>query len=88
MVLVANALDIIFAIWVAVVSARGTIRNPVPRRILPYIIYLRVPLLVFEFVWCIVGTSWAFAEGSTCEDELVVVAKVGIVFVTFRFSIP
>lgn len=44
----------------ALVSSRGTIMNNVQRRFIPLLLYLRVPIFVFEIIWNIIGTVWIF----------------------------
>lgn len=54
--LVINAVIIILALFTAYVSSLGTILNSTLRRRIPILIYFRCPLILFEFVWNIVGS--------------------------------
>lgn len=52
---------------VVVISARGTIANPEPRKGLHIALYFQMSLFVLEFAWDVVGVVWAFDSSIDCH---------------------
>ena len=54
---------------VVLISARGTIANPAPRKRLPIALYVQSIFFVLEFAWDIVGVLWAFDSTIDCPSS-------------------
>ena len=53
---------------IALMSARGTIANPQPRRHIPYLLYGKMLFFAFEVGWDMVGIAWAFDPSLNCKS--------------------
>ncbi|XP_065884643.1 diacylglycerol lipase-beta-like [Dysidea avara] len=73
-------LVIILALTISFTSARGTIANPGPRWIIPYLLYVRVFIFVCEVGLLVTGTVFAFVDPavSSCVnyDKSVLLLRV------------
>ena len=49
-----------------VVSSRGTIADPRPRRAIAPLLYVKITLFAPELLWTVLGTYWAFDDSSDC----------------------
>lgn len=54
---------------VILISVRGTIANPAPRRKLHLALYVQAAFFVIEFIWDIVGVLWAFDPTIDCPSS-------------------
>ena len=54
---------------IALVSSRGTIANPEPRRHIAYLLYGKMLLFAFEVGWDMVGIVWAFDPDLSCKSS-------------------
>lgn len=54
---------------VILISVRGTIANPAPRRKLRLALYVQAAFFVIEFIWDIVGVLWAFDPTIDCPSS-------------------
>lgn len=52
-----------------IVSARGTIANPSPRRHIHIVLYVLTACFMIEFAWDIVGFFWAFDPDLECGKQ-------------------
>ena len=52
-----------------IVSARGTIANPHPRRHIHIVLYVLTACFIVEFSWDIVGFLWAFDPDLECSKQ-------------------
>lgn len=52
-----------------IVSARGTIANPHPRRHIHIVLYVLTTCFIVEFAWDIVGFFWAFDPDLECSKQ-------------------
>lgn len=52
-----------------IVSARGTIANPSPRRHIHIVLYVLTACFMIEFAWDIVGFLWAFDPDLECGKQ-------------------
>lgn len=66
---VIHGLMIMAELTIAVVSSRGTIANPEPRRHIPYMLYGKMLLFTFEVGWDMVGIFWAFDPSLECNSS-------------------
>ncbi|CAI2349799.1 unnamed protein product [Caenorhabditis sp. 36 PRJEB53466] len=89
--LVINVITILLAILTALVSARGTIMDSQPRRLVPKLIYIRLPIFLVEIALTILSTIHAFRAtngGDSCN--FATIARVTIIlewFLIFTASI-
>ena len=69
-------------ISVVLISARGTIANPAPRKRLPIALYVQSIVFILEFVWDIVGVLWAFDPTIDCSSShsVLILARVILVW--------
>lgn len=77
--LLSTFLTVILAFATAYLSSRGTLKNERPRRFLPYALYLRCPLLIFDFAWTIVGTIWMLYDSHKCSSSLLSAVKTTVI---------
>lgn len=56
-------------IVIVLISSKGTIANPEPRRKLPIALYVQFIIFVIEFAWDIVGVVWAFDPSIDCHQS-------------------
>lgn len=54
---------------VVLISVRGTIANPAPRKKLHLALYVQAGFFVIEFIWDIVGVLWAFDPTIDCPSS-------------------
>ena len=54
---------------ILLISARGTIANPAPRRKLYIALYIQVAFFVVEYAWDVVGVLWAFDPSMDCPTS-------------------
>lgn len=73
--LVILALHMLLDLVIMWLSTRGTITNATPRKHMPIPLYLKLALFLPELAWTIMGTLWAFAEGSDCDIAVVRAVK-------------
>ena len=59
---------------------QGSIKDPSPRRNIKKAIYPKLFLFIPEFIWISLCTSWAFGDSFTCDDSVVLTARVAIAF--------
>lgn len=52
---------------VMLISARGTIANPEPRKSIHIALYVQTGFFVLEFAWDIIGVVWAFDPSIECH---------------------
>lgn len=52
-----------------IISARGTIANPSPRRHIHIVLYVLTTCFIVEFAWDIVGFLWAFDPDLECDKQ-------------------
>ena len=60
---------IMVELTIAIISSRGTIANPEPRRHIPYFLYGKLLLFLFEVGWDMVGIAWAFDPYLSCKSS-------------------
>ncbi|CAM9729787.1 unnamed protein product [Lampetra planeri] len=60
-------------------SMRGSILYTEPRRFMQHIIYIRLAILVVEFVYSIVGVVWILTYYFSCDDTVARSVTAGIV---------
>ena len=66
---VIHGLMIVAEITIAVISSRGTIADPEPRRHIPYFLYGKMLFFLFEVGWDIAGLAWAFDPSIVCKSS-------------------
>ena len=71
-------LHIVTDIAILRLSMRGTIMDDRPRRRMPLLLYVKIPLFLPEFAWTTLGTYWAFRE-STCDLHVVWTVKGAVI---------
>lgn len=49
------------------VLIKGTIMNPGPRRIMPFLVYVRGILFFPEFIWACLGAVWVSQYSAGCD---------------------
>ena len=60
---------IIAELTIAVISSRGTIADPEPRRHIPYLLYGKMLFFLFEIGWDMLGIVWAFDPSLNCKSS-------------------
>lgn len=60
---------VIVEVATIIISCRGTIANPEPRKKLPIMLYIQLCIFVIEFIWDIVGVLWAFDPSIDCHKS-------------------
>ncbi|KAF1763607.1 hypothetical protein GCK72_011874 [Caenorhabditis remanei] len=82
--LVINVITIFLAILTAVISARGTIMDSEPRRLVPRLLYIRLPIFIAEIALTILATVHAFRSTNGGEGcDFATIARVTIVLEWF-----
>lgn len=71
---------------VVLISTRGTIADPSPRRWLSWALYVQILLSVGELAWDCVGVVWAFDPSIDCSYSHKVLVYVRIVLVWNLFT--
>ncbi|ULT98459.1 hypothetical protein L3Y34_000080 [Caenorhabditis briggsae] len=85
--LVINVITILLAIFTAVISARGTIMDSQPRRLLPRLLYIRLPIFIIEVALTILATVHAFRSTNGGEGcDFATIARVTIVLEWFLIA--
>ena len=67
---------------IALVSARGTLSDPTPRRAVAPLLYVKLCTVLPEVAWTALGTNWAFAKSPVaelCPKDMVILAKVATI---------
>ncbi len=72
---------IILEAIVVLISCRGTIANPEPRKRLPILLYIQFGFFVLEFGWDVVGVWWAYDPSIDCHQSHQVLIFTRIVLV-------
>lgn len=54
---------------VIMISARGTMANPAPRKNISTTLYIETAVFVFKFTWDIIGVLWAFDPSIDCPTS-------------------
>lgn len=54
---------------VIMISARGTMANPAPRKNISTTLYIETVVFVFKFTWDIIGVLWAFDSSIDCPTS-------------------
>nr|pir hypothetical protein F42G9.6 - Caenorhabditis elegans [Caenorhabditis elegans] len=82
--LVINVITILLAILTAVISARGTIMNSQPRKLIPRLLYIRLPIFIAEIALTILATIHAFKSTNGGEGcDFATIARVTIILEWF-----
>lgn len=63
------SITILLEFFIAILSAQGSILNPGPRKFLPFVLYVRLAILLIEAVWSGVAAFWVFQEWSLDGDK-------------------
>lgn len=58
---------LLIEVVIVVISSRGTIANPMPRKCLPFALYVQMFFFVLEFSWDVVGVVWAYDPRIDCD---------------------
>lgn len=60
---------LVIEIVIVLISSRGTIAYPKPRRFLPLALYAQILFFVLEFSWDVVGVVWAYDKSIDCDQS-------------------
>lgn len=63
------SITILLEFFIAILSAQGSILNPGPRKFLPFVLYVRLAILLIEAIWSGVAAFWVFQEWSLDGDK-------------------
>ena len=77
--LVILSLHILCDVAIIAVSAKGTIVDGSPRRRIPCLLYIKVPLFLTELAWTVMGTVSAFTEAAGCETHIVNAMRAAVI---------
>ncbi|XP_070190358.1 diacylglycerol lipase-alpha-like isoform X2 [Littorina saxatilis] len=69
---------VVVEVAVVVVSLRGSILSPEPRKAMEYLLYTRLVLGLVELAWLIVGAVWSGKHYQQCKPETAKKALLGI----------
>ncbi|VDP09189.1 unnamed protein product [Soboliphyme baturini] len=76
--MVLNSVIVVHSFAIAYVSSLGTILNPVRRRRLPLLFYVRCPLVVAEVAWNVAGSVWSAQATSDCEHLFLLFVRASL----------
>ena len=76
-----HAIMLLIEVVIVVISSRGTIADPNPRRFLPYAFYVQLIVFLMEFSWDVVGVVWAYDPRIDCDRSHQVLIFTRIVLV-------
>ncbi|KAK0416225.1 hypothetical protein QR680_012358 [Steinernema hermaphroditum] len=62
-----NAISLILCVFLALLSSRGTIIDGQARARVPLLIYIRLPIFIFEFTWTVASTVMILGHKDLCN---------------------